>query len=369
MEIYLDHAATTYCREEVIQAMLPYFNQNFGNPGSFNSFGLKAKEDIEKARKQVANIINALPEEIVFTAGGTESINIALQGIKKGHIITSKVEHPAVLNTCKALEKKGYEVTYLETNKYGQVEKETLKKAIKENTVLVSIMYANNEIGSINNIKELKKVCKGIPFHTDACQASEEINVRDLKVELLTLNGSKIYGPKQSGILYIKKGTELNPILFGGGQENNLRPGTENVPYIIGFTKALQLSYNEKENKRLTKLRDYLIKEILKIPKTSLNGHLTERLPNNINITFDNIEGESLLLYLNEHGICAATGSACTSKTLDPTHVITAIGKSQEEAHGSLRFTLGKKTTKEDINKLLKVLPEAVKKLREISPL
>src|SRR3989344_4148266 len=350
-EIYLDNAATTYCRDEVIEAMIPYFKINFGNPGSFNTVGLRAKESLDEARNKVASLINADPFEIIFTAGGTESINLAILGVakaKKGkHIITSKIEHHAVLHTCEALEKEGYEITYLDVNQYGQVELETLKQSIREDTILVSIMFANNEIGSINHIKDL----------TD---------------NLLTLNGSKIYGPKQTGILYVKRGTPIKPLIHGGGQERNLRSGTENIPGIIGFTKALELSYEEleQENKRLTELRDYLIEEaIKKVPKTFLNGHPAERLPNNVNLTFLDIEGEAVLLFLNEYGICASSGSACTSQTLDPSHVIISIGLPYEAAHGSIRFTLGKTTTKEDIDKLLEILPNAVKRLREISPI
>jgi len=379
-EIYLDNAATTYCRDEVIEAMIPYFKINFGNPGSFNTVGLRAKESLDEARNKVASLINADPFEIIFTAGGTESINLAILGVakaKKGkHIITSKIEHHAVLHTCEALEKEGYEITYLDVNQYGQVELETLKQSIREDTILVSIMFANNEIGSINHIKDLTEICKErkVAFHTDACQAggSIKIDVKDLGVNLLTLNGSKIYGPKQTGILYVKRGTPIKPLIHGGGQERNLRSGTENIPGIIGFTKALELSYEEleQENKRLTELRDYLIEEaIKKVPKTFLNGHPTERLPNNVNLTFLDIEGEALLLFLNEYGICASSGSACTSQTLDPSHVIISIGLPYEAAHGSIRFTLGKTTTKEDIDKLLEILPNAVKRLREISPI
>ncbi|MBU0457242.1 MAG: cysteine desulfurase NifS [Nanoarchaeota archaeon] len=382
-EIYLDHAATTYVREEVRQAMDKYFSEEFGNPGSFHTTGLRAKEALNQARQTVAKLINASKqEEIIFTGSGTESINLAIKGIARAnknkgkHIITTKIEHEAVLETCNYLEKyEGFEITYLNVDRYGRVCSDELRKAIREDTILITIMYANNEIGTIQPIKELAKIAKehNIYFHTDACQAGGalDINVKNFNIDLMTLNSSKIYGPKGVGILYIKSGIKIHPIIHGGGQEFKLRSGTENVPSIIGFAKALELAQTEKEkeNKRLITLRDKLIKKIQeKIPKTILNGHPTERLPNNVNITFLDIEGEAMMLYLNEYGICTSSGSACTSQSLDPSHVILALGLPYEVAHGTLRFTLGKQTQEKDIDKVLKVLPEIVESLRKISP-
>ncbi|MEK6969297.1 MAG: cysteine desulfurase family protein [Nanoarchaeota archaeon] len=388
-EIYLDHAATTYVREEVKAAMDRYFCEEFGNPGSFHTLGLKAKEAVAEARNTVKQLINAnKPEEIIFTGSGTESINLAIQGIARAnktlgkHIITSKIEHEAVLETCKYLQQhEGFEITYLDVDKYGVISPEELKKAIRNDTILISIMYANNEIGTIQSIIELVKIAKEISqkqehpliFHTDACQAGGvlDIDVNKLGVDLMTINSSKIYGPKGVGMLYVKSGTKIHPLIHGGGQENRLRSGTENVAGIVGFATALELAQAEKEqeNKRLTELRNKLIKTLTeKIPKTFLNGHPTERLPNNVNITFLDVEGESMMLYLNEYGVCASTGSACTSYSLDPSHVILALGLPYEAAHGTLRFTLGKRTTEEDIDKILQVLPGIVESLRKISP-
>ena len=360
-----------------------YYSQIFGNPSSFNDIGLDAKTALDSARQKVANILNAEPKEIIFTGGGTESINLAIKGVaralkEKGkHIITSKIEHHAVLETCGYLEKKeGFEITYLDVDRYGVVKLEDLKKAIRKDTILISIMYANNEIGTIQPIEEIGKIAKEneIYFHTDACQVGCYLilDVKKLNVDLMTLNGSKIYGPKGVGVLYIRKGTEIEPIIHGGGQEFGLRSGTENIPGIIGFTKALELAQEdrEKESKRLVKLRDKLVKGLLDIiPKTFLNGHPVNRLPNNVNVSILDIEGEAMLLYLNEHGIYASTGSACSSTSLEPSHVILAIGLPYEAAHGSLRFTLGRKTSEEDINYVLKKLPKIVEDLRQISPL
>lgn len=380
--IYLDNAATTPMDRRVKEAMEPYFSQLFGNPGSFNSAGLPTKNATEHARKKIARILNCTDTEIIFTSGGTESNNLALQGVyralktKGKHIITSKVEHPAILETCEYLEREeGAEITYLDVDAYGMVHPEEVKKAIKENTILVSIMYANNEIGTINPIQEIAKVCKEkrILFHTDACQAAGycSIDTKELGIDLMTINGSKIYGPKGTGLLYIKRGTSIKPLLFGGQQENRMRAGTENVPGIIGLTKALEIAHEEKEQEtiRLTYLRDKLINGVMQtVPKTFLNGHPTERLPNNANLSFLDIEGEALLLYLDGYGIAASSGSACTSHTLDPSHVILATGLPYEAAHGSIRFTLGKQTTEKDIDAVLEKLPALVKALREISP-
>ena len=382
-KVYLDHSATTYVDKRVKEEMDKYYSQIFGNPSSFNDIGLDAKTALDSARQKVANILNAEPKEIIFTGGGTESINLAIKGVaralkEKGkHIITSKIEHHAVLETCGYLEKKeGFEITYLDVDRYGVVKLEDLKKAIRKDTILISIMYANNEIGTIQPIEEIGKIAKEneIYFHTDACQVGCYLilDVKKLNVDLMTLNGSKIYGPKGVGVLYIRKGTEIEPIIHGGGQEFGLRSGTENIPGIIGFTKALELAQEdrEKESKRLVKLRDKLVKGLLDIiPKTFLNGHPVNRLPNNVNVSILDIEGEAMLLYLNEHGIYASTGSACSSTSLEPSHVILAIGLPYEAAHGSLRFTLGRATTEEDINYVLKKLPKIVDDLRQISPL
>ncbi|MBW2963312.1 cysteine desulfurase [Candidatus Woesearchaeota archaeon] len=372
--IYLDHSATTYVDLEVKKEMDRYFSQEFGNPGSMHQAGLTAKEAVKNAREKIAQILNCQPQEIIFTSGGTESVNLAIQGLakekKQGHIITTKTEHHAVLETCKALEKQGFEVTYLDVDKFGMVNPGDVGKNIKPNTILVSIIYANNEIGTINNIKEISKITKkhNIPLHTDACQAG----LLDLNVgaDLVTLNGSKIYGPKGIGILYKNKNIKLQPIIYGGGQEFNLRSGTENVPGIVGFARALELiqKNKEQESKRLIQLRDKLIENIKKIPKAILNGHPTERHPGNVNFSFADIEGESIVLHLNEQGICASTGSACTSNDLEPSHVLIAAGQPAEIAHGSIRFTLGKQTTEKDIEEVIEKLPKIIESLRKISP-
>jgi len=381
-EIYLDHSATTYLDPRVKKQMDKYFCEEFGNPGSFNTIGLRAKKAVDKARNGIAKMLGAKSNEIVFTGSGTESVNLAIKGVvrankdKGKHITTTTIEHHAVLDTCEYLEKyEGFKVTYLEVDKYGLVTPEQVEKAIRKDTVLISVMYANNEIGTIEPIKEIGKIAKKhkILFHTDACQAgcSQDLNVNNLNVDLMTLNGSKIYGPKGTGMLYIRNGVRIQPIIHGGGQERGLRSGTENVPGIVGFAKALELCQKEKEkeNQRLIKLRDKLIKYITsKIQKTFLNGHPTKRLPNNANITILDIEGEAIMLYMNKYGICASSGSACTSKTLDPSHVIMGIGLPYEAAHGSIRFSIGRRTTEKDIDKVIKVLPGIVENLREISP-
>ncbi|MBT4651713.1 IscS subfamily cysteine desulfurase [Candidatus Woesearchaeota archaeon] len=378
-EIYLDHASTTYLDEEVFKEMEPYFSKNYGNPGSLHYKGLESKEALERAREKVAGLIGSDVEEIVFTSGGTESINLAIKGVAltkgKGHIITTTVEHPAVLETCRFLEKKGFKVTYLDVDKDGIVSVKEVEKALRKDTILVSIIYANNEIGTINPVAKIGRVLrkKGILFHTDACQAGGalNINVKDLDVDLMTLNGSKIYGPKGIGLLYVKKGVKLEPLIHGGGQENGLISGTENIPGIIGFAKALELGQQkrEEENGRLVELRDRLVTGVLeKISKTFLNGHPTERLPNNANISFLDVEGESILLHLNEKEIYVSTGSACSSKELEISHVLNAIGLKADAAHGSIRFSLGKRTTKGDIDYVLKVLPGIIESLRRLSP-
>jgi len=376
--IYLDHAATTYMRDEVKEAMNPYFSDNFANPGSLHSAGLKAKAGLINARETIAKTINCKTEEIIFTSGGTESINLAIKSVAsqkgKGHIITSKIEHPAVLRTCEFLETQGFSVTYLDVDETGLINPEDVEKAITKDTILNTIMYANNEIGTIEPVKEIARIAKkhGILIHTDACQAANlDVDVESLGIDMMTLNGSKIYGPKGIGLLYKKSNLKINPLMHGGGQESGLRSGTENVPSIIGFAKALELLQKDKavENARLIELRDYLINETLKkIPKSFVNGPLKERLPNNANISFLDVEGESVLLYLNEKGIFVSTGSACSSKKLEVSHVLDAIGLNHDAAHGSIRFSLGKRTTKEDIDYVLEVLPKIIESLRILSP-
>lgn len=381
MKIYLDHAATTYTRPEVFKAMHPYFSDIFGNPGSLHSHGLQASKIVSESRKKIAKILNCQAEEIIFTGSGTESINLAIKGLanslknKGKHIITSSTEHHAVIETCEFLKGEGFEITYLDVDEFGLVKPEILERAIRKDTILISIMYANNEVGSINPISELGKIAKkhNILFHTDACQAAGllDINVDHLNVDLMSLNGSKIYATKGIGILYKKRSVNISPLIHGGGQEFGLRSGTENVPFIVGLTKALELAQKEKkkESARLTKLRDRLISGIIKkIPKTFLNGHPKSRLPNNVNVTILDVEGESVLLLLNEKGISASTGSACTSKDLEPSHVLTAMGLPHAASHGSIRFTLGLKTKQADIDYVLKVLPGIVDHLRKISP-
>ncbi len=380
-EIYLDHASTTYVRNEVLGVMNKYFQEEYGNPGSFHTIGLRPKRAIAKARELVRDLINAKQvKEIIFTGSGTESVNLAIKGISEkydtGHIITSTIEHEAVTETLYYLEHtKGWDITRVPVDKYGLVNPKDVEDAIRPDTKLVTIMYANNEIGTIQPIEQIGKICRKnkVLFHTDACQAGGvlDLNVENLKVDMMTLNGSKIYGPKGIGMLYKKKSVKLVPLIHGGGQEFGMRSGTENVAFIAGFAEALRLGQAERfwETKRLLELRRMLEEGIIKnIPKTFINGHPTKRLPNNANITISDIEGEAMMLYLNEFGICTSTGSACTSQSLDPSHVILACGLPYEVAHGTLRFTLGRKTNKEDIERIIEVLPDIVKKLRRISP-
>lgn len=381
-KIYLDHAATTPTRSEVVDVMLPYFTQQFGNPSSIYEVARINRKALDEARTTVAQALGATSEEIFFTSGGTESDNWAIKGIaeayeKKGkHIITSNIEHHAVLHTCQYLEKKGYEVTYLPVDEYGQISIEDLKNAIRKDTILISIMYANNEIGTIQPIEAIGQVAKehNIIFHTDAVQAVGHIpiDVKKMNIDLLSLSGHKLFGPKGIGVLYIRKGIKIRSLLHGGAQERNRRAGTENVPAIVGLAKALELSIEEMEtsNKKIIQLRDYLIQGVQeKIPYVRLNGHPTERLPGNINFSFQFIEGESLLIALDMHGIFASSGSACTSGSLDPSHVLLAIGLPHEIAHGSLRLTLGSENTKEEMDEVLEVLPQVVQRLRDMSPL
>jgi cysteine desulfurase len=379
--IYMDNSATTPARKEVVEEMLPYMTEYFGNPSSIYEIGKISKHAIDKARKKVADALGAEENEIYFTSGGTESDNWAIKGIafanknKGKHIIISSIEHHAVLHTCAWLEGQGFEVTYLPVDKYGMVSPEELKKAIREDTILISIMLANNEIGTIQPVEEIGKIAKDnrIYFHTDAVQAIGHfpIDVKKMNIGLLSLSGHKFEGPKGCGALYIRKGTKIQPLLHGGAQERKHRAGTENVPAIVGLGKAIEIATAEVEesNKSLLELRERLTRELLKIPKTHLNGHPVERLANNVNITFEYIEGESLLLLLNAKGIFASTGSACNSTSLEPSHVLMACGVPHEIVHGSLRLSLGRMNTEKDVDRVLEAVPEIVQKLRNMSPL
>ena len=379
---YLDYAATTPTHPEVIKAMLPYFTDAFGNPSSIHSYGQEAKGATEEARVKVANLINARDEEIVFTSGGTEADNFAIKGVafanenRGNHIITSPIEHHAVIETCKFLERRGFRITYLPVDEYGLVDPHDVKKAITDKTTLISVMHANNEMGTIEPIAEIGKVAKeaGICFHTDAVQTVGHIpvDVDELEVDLLSMSAHKLYGPKGVGALYVRKGTRLAPFMHGGEQERKRRASTENVPGIVGFGKAAELARQEmsEEAERLTCLRDRLVKELLEqIDHARLNGHPTMRLPNNANVSIDYVEGESMVLNLDLEGICVSTGSACSSSSLEPSHVLLAMNLSHEQAHSSLRFSLGKWTTEEDIERVLDILPRIVIKLRAMSPL
>lgn len=381
-KIYLDNAATTPVRKEVVEAMLPYFTENFGNPSSVYQIAQINKKAIDESREVIAKALGAQANEIFFTSGGSEADNWAIKGIaqahkaKGNHIITTKIEHHAVLHTCEFLEKNGYEVTYLDVDEYGMVHPEDVEKAIKPTTILISIMYANNEIGTINPIKEIGAIAKAhnIPFHTDAVQAVGQvrIDVKDQNIDLLSLSGHKINGPKGMGVLYIRRGLKIENLIHGGAQERGRRAGTENVPGIVGLAKAMELTYTDFDAKieKMTKLRDKLIHGILtSIPYTKLNGHPTKRLANNSNIGVQYVEGESLLLLLDMNGIAGSSGSACTSGSLDPSHVLLAIGIPHEKAHGSIRFTLGSQNTEEEIDKVLEVMPGIVQRMRDMSPL
>lgn len=381
-KIYLDHAATTPVDPEVLQAMLPYFTDSFGNPSSIHSYGRETRKTIEDARVIVAQELGAdEPREIVFTGCGSESDNLALKGIasaykdKGNHIITSSIEHHAIFDTCKYLERQGFEITYLPVDEDGLVDPQDVLKALTDRTILVSIMHANNEVGTIQPIAVIGRLLqeRKILFHTDAVQSvgSIPVNVNDLSVDLLSLSAHKFYGPKGVGALYIRKGTRIHSLIHGGGQERNRRAGTENIAGIVGIAKAIQLANSRlaDNQSQTTYLRNYLIDNILrKIDHVRLNGHRTERLPGNINFSFQYIEGESLLLNLDLRGIAASSGSACTSGSLEPSHVLLAMGLCHEIAHGSLRITLGKSNTKEEIDHLLEVLPEIVNQLRSMSP-
>lgn len=380
--VYLDHSATTPVRPEVLEEMLPFLKEEFGNPSTIYSWGRQAKKAVEEARARVASLIGAQPEEIIFTSGGTEADNMALIGAayanqKKGkHIITSSIEHHAVLDTAQYLMRQGFKVTFLPVTPEGLVRVEDVLQAITDGTILISIMHVNNEVGTIQPIQEIGKVAreKGIIFHTDAVQSVGKIpvNVQDLNVDLLTASAHKIYGPKGVGCLYVRKGTRIQPLLHGGGQERKRRAGTENVPGIVGFGKAAELAGREleSEGRRLKALRDKLIDGVLaRIEETRLNGDREQRSPINANFSFRYVEGESILLSLDMKGIAASSGSACTSGSLDPSHVLLAMGIPHEVAHGSVRMTLGRDNTEEDIDYVLEVLPEIIERLRAMSPL
>jgi len=380
--IYLDHSATSPVDPEVFEAMKPYFTDSFGNASTLYSLGRDGRRAMESAREEVASIIGAETKEIIFTSGGTESDNIAIKGIayklknKGNHIITSAIEHPAVDETCKYLEKNGFTVTYLPVYKDGIVKISDLEDAIKDKTILITIMHANNEIGTIQPIKEIGALAKGkgIIFHTDAVQTVGKIpvDVNELNVDLLSLSSHKLYGPKGVGALYVRKGVRLEPIMHGGGHERGIRPGTENVPGVVGLGKACKIAKEnlESDAQLLTRLRDRLINTVLEQNEDSyLNGHRTNRLPNNVNFRFTGIEGESLILHLDSKGIAASTGSACSSTKLEASHVLMAIGLKEVEAHGSLRISLGHENTEEDIDYTIIAIKEVVEKLRKMSPL
>lgn len=380
--IYLDNAATTKLNPKVLDEMMPYLKGMYGNASSIYSIGRESRKAVDTARDRVAKALNANSSEIFFTSGGTESDNWALKGVafanqKKGkHIITTNIEHHAVLHTCQYLEKQGFEITYLPVKENGIVDVHDLKKAIREDTILVSVMFANNEIGTLQPIKEIGEITKekGIYFHTDAVQAigNIPIDVNDLNIDLLSLSAHKFNGPKGVGALYVRRGVKIETLLHGGAQERNRRAGTENVAGIVGLGKAIEIATNdiEKKNKQLIELRDMIINGLVeRIPDTRVNGDLEKRLPGNVNVCFKYIEGESILLMLDMKGISASSGSACTSGSLDPSHVLLAIGLPHEIAHGSLRLTLSTENSKEDIEYLLEVLPPIVQRLRDMSPL
>ncbi len=380
--IYADHSATTPLKKEVLDAMMPYLTEHFGNASSIYQEGRECKKAVEAAREQVARAIGAAAKEIYFTGSGSEADNWAIKGIayakqgKGNHIITTAVEHHAVLHTCKVLEKEGFEVTYLPVDEYGMVSPQAVKDAITDKTILITVMFANNEIGTVMPIAEIGAIAreKGIIFHTDAVQAigMEEINVEEMNIDLLSLTAHKFYGPKGAGALYIRQGTVLKRLIEGGAQEKNKRAGTENVAAIVGLGKAIEMATENisAKKEKLCALRDAYISQILeKIPFTRLNGHPTKRMASNANISFEFIEGESLLLMLDMKGIAASSGSACTSGSLDPSHVLLAIGLKHEIAHGSLRVTFGDGNTMEDVNYIVNALVEIVERLRSMSPL
>lgn len=380
--IYMDNAATTPTRPEVVEAMLPYFTENFGNASAIYGIGAKSKTAMEHSREIIANALGTNAKDIYFTAGGSESDNWALKAAaeayreKGNHIITTKIEHHAILHTCQYLEKHGYEVTYLDVDENGVVKLDELKKAIRPTTILISVMFANNEIGTIEPIKEIGAIAKehGILFHTDAVQAFAQIPIQvdEMNIDMLSASGHKLNGPKGIGFLYIRKGLKLRSFIHGGAQERNRRAGTENIPGIVGLGKAVEIAFDtmKERTSKESALRDHLIERVLaEIPYSRLNGHRTDRLPNNANFCFQFIEGESLLIMLDQNGICGSSGSACTSGSLDPSHVLLAIGLPHEIAHGSLRLTLSENTTMEQVDFVVDKIKEIVARLRSMSPL
>ncbi|MEN1759259.1 cysteine desulfurase NifS [Anoxynatronum sibiricum] len=382
MNVYLDYSATTPIKPEVLEAMMPFLTQQYGNPSSLHSFGRESRKAVDNARDQIAKTLNASPDEIFFTGGGSEADNWAIKGTayalksKGRHIITTAIEHHAVLHACEYLEKEGFQVTYLPVDENGLISLDDLKNAIKSDTILISVMYANNEIGTIQPIEEIGRIAREhrVLFHTDAVQAYGhlEMDTKNLPVDMISISAHKLYGPKGVGALYLRKGVRIHNLIHGGGQEKKKRAGTENIAGIVGFGKAAELAYIDVEthDQRLTALRDDLKNQLMEaIPYTRLNGHPERRLCNNVNLSFEFIEGESMLLSLDMVGIGASSGSACTSGSLDPSHVLLAIGLSHEIAHGSLRLTLGDMTTQEEIDYVVKQLPPIVQRLRDMSPL
>ena len=381
-QVYLDYSATTPVKKEVLDEMIPYFTEHYGNPSSLYSIAQESKEALELARKRVAKLINADTSEVFFTAGGSESDNWALEGVvdalkdKGNHIITTKIEHHAILHTAEFLEKHGIDVAYVGIGEDGRVDPKEIEDAITDKTVLISVMYVNNEIGTIQPIKEISEIAKkhGITFHTDAVQAlgNVHIDVKDQGIDLMSMSSHKIYGPKGIGAMYIKNGTKISNLIHGGAQESKKRAGTENLPGIVGFGKAAELAYEnlDKHIEEVGKLRDYFVEQVTtKIPDTIVNGSMEYRHPGNANISFEYIEGESMLILLDLNGISVSTGSACSSKSLTPSHVLSALGIPVEKIHGTLRFTVGDFTTKEDIDYVVGVLIEIVEKLRKLSPI
>lgn len=378
-QIYFDNAATTKADERVVKEMLPYFSEKFGNASSQHDIGIRAKEALEKSRRTIGLSVKGNPGEVVFTSGGTEANNLALKGLffanypNKNHIITTLIEHDSILNTCRWMETQGARVTYLDVDKEGFINLEELKKEINEKTFLVTVIHANNEIGTVQDLEQIGKICreKGVLFHTDACQSFTKvpIDVKKQNLDLITLNAHKIHGPKGVGALYLRSGIKITPLAHGGGHERKLRSGTENIPGIVGFAKAVDIA-SDKDVKRMTRLRDKLIEGLLKIDNVRLNGSMGEkRLCNNVNVSFNNIEGESIGGYLENDGISTSTGSACMSNTLETSHVLKAIGLSALESNSSLRISISKYTTEEDVEYFLERITKVVKKLRIISPL
>ena len=381
--ICMDYQAGVPTDPRVLEAMMPYFTETFGNPSSPHQFGQETKTAIDHARSQVAELIGAKKAgDVIFTSGGTESNNLAIRGVahrnreKGDHVITTKIEHMSVINTCKSLQKEGFKVTFIPVDKYGIIDLERLKSEINERTILVSVMYANGEIGTIEPIREIGSIChdRKVYFHVDAVAAAGKIPIDAERenIDLLSISSNDMYGPKGVGALYIREGTGIVPVIFGGGQEKGLRSGSENIPGIVGIGKAAEIAKNEmySESRRMVELRNRLINNIIRdIPHSYLNGHPTERLPSNVNVRFSYIEGESLILSLDMEGVAVSSGSACTSKTLEPSHVLLAIGLAHEEAHGSLLFSFGRQTSKEDVDYVSGILPDIVKRLRAMSPL